>query len=101
MCSGIYRPITCLALVWKLLASVIAEEIYGFLDTNLLLPQEQKGCRRKSRGTNDLLFIDKMIMKEIKIRKRNLSIACIEYKKAYDMVPHSWIIDFVFIFLLS
>ena len=39
------------------------EDIYGFLDTNLLLPQEQKVCKRKCRGTNDLLFIDKMIMK--------------------------------------
>ena len=37
-----YRPITCLHLVWKLLTSVVAEEVYGFLDTNLLLPQEQK-----------------------------------------------------------
>ena len=35
----------------------------GFLDTNLSLPQERKGCRRKSRGMNDLLFIDKMIMR--------------------------------------
>ena len=33
-----YRPITCLPLVWKLLTGVIAEEVYGFLDTNLLLP---------------------------------------------------------------
>ena len=64
-----YRPITCLSLLWKLLAGVIAKELYGFLDTNLLLPQEQKGCRRKSRGTNDLLFIDKMIMREVKMRK--------------------------------
>ena len=32
------RPITCLPLVWKLLTGVIVEEVYGFLDTNLLLP---------------------------------------------------------------
>ena len=88
-----YRPIICLPLVWKLLTGVTAEEIYGFLNTNLLLPQKQKGCRRKSRGTNDLLFIDKMIMREVKMRKQNLSMAWIGYKKAYDMVPHSWIID--------
>ena len=62
-------------LVWKLLTGVIAEEVYGFFSTNLLLPQEQKRCRRKFRGTNDLLFIDKMIMREVKMRKRNLSIA--------------------------
>ena len=80
-------------MVWKLLTGVIAEEVYGFLDTNLVLHQEQKGCRRKSRGTSDLLFIDKMISREVKMRKRNLLIAWIDYKKAYDMVPHSWIID--------
>ena len=28
----------------------------------------------------------------IKMRKRNLSLAWIDYKKAYEMVPHSWII---------
>ena len=88
-----YRPISCLPLVWKLLTGVIAEEIFGFLETNLLLPQEQKGFSRKSTGTNDLLFIAKTIMREVKMRMRNLSMAWIHYKKAYDMVPHSWIID--------
>ena len=62
-------------------------------DTSLLLPQEQKGCMRKSRETNDLLFIDKIIMREVKMRKQNLSMAWIDYKKAYDMVLYSWIID--------
>ena len=63
-----YRPITCLSLVWKLLTGAIAEEINGFLDTNFLLPQEQKGFKRKSRGTNDLLFIDKVIIRDVKMR---------------------------------
>ena len=34
-----------------------------------------------------------MIMREVKMRKQNLSMAWIGYKKAYDMVPHSWIVD--------
>ena len=38
------------------------------------------------------MFIYKMIMREVKMRKRNLSMAWIDYKKVYDMVPHSWII---------
>ena len=38
-----YRTITCLPLVWKLLTGVIAKEVYGFFDTNLLLPQKQNG----------------------------------------------------------
>ena len=59
-----YQPITCLLLVWKLLTRIIAEEIYGFLETNLLLPQEQKGCRRKSRGTNDLCLLIRYLIRE-------------------------------------
>ena len=39
MAAGSYRPTTFQRLVWKLLTGVIAEEVYGFLDTNLLLPQ--------------------------------------------------------------
>ena len=58
----------------------------------MLLPQEQKGYWRKPRGMNDLLFIDKVIMGEVKMRKRNLSVVWIDYKKAFDMVPHSWVI---------
>ena len=88
-----YRPITCLPLVWKLMTGILAEEIYGFLSTEIGLPEEQKGCRKNSRGTNDLLFIDKMILREVKMRKKNLSMAWIDYKKAYDMVPHSWILE--------
>ena len=63
------------------------------MDTNLLLPQEQKGCWRKSREMNNLMFTDKMIMREVKMRKWNLSMAWTDYRKAYDMVPHWCIID--------
>ena len=39
MATSNYRPITCQHLIRKLLTGVIAEEFYGFLETNLLLPQ--------------------------------------------------------------
>ena len=88
-----YRPITCLPLMWKLLTGVIADQIYAHLDQEKLLPEEQKGCRKGSRGTNDLLYIDRAVIKEVKSRNKNLAMAWIDYKKAYDMVPHSWIIE--------
>ena len=47
-----YRSITCLPLMWKLLTGVIADQIYAPLDQEKLLPEEQKGCRKSSRGTN-------------------------------------------------
>ena len=69
-----YRPINSLPLMWKLLASVIGDQIYAHLDQENLLPEEQKGCRKGSTGTNDLLYIDSAVIKEVKSRK-NLAMA--------------------------
>ena len=66
-----YRPITCLPLLWKLLSGVIADQVYGHLDQQKLLPQEQKGCRARSRGTNELLYTDRAVIREVKSRKKN------------------------------
>ena len=72
------------------MTGVIADQIYGHLDKQKLLPEEQKGCRERSRGTNNLLYIDRAVIREVKSRKKNLAVTWIDYKKAY-MVPHSWI----------
>ena len=60
-----YRPISCLPLMWKLLSGVIADQIYGHLDQQKLLPEEQKGCSKRSRGTKNLLFIDRAVIREV------------------------------------
>ena len=57
-----YKLITCLPFMWKLLRGIAADEIYNHLEVNDLLPEEQKGCRRNSSGTNDQLLIDKTVM---------------------------------------
>lgn len=88
-----YRPITCLPLMWKLLTGIFAEKIYDHLLMNNLLPDEQKGCRKNSRGTKDQLLIDKAVLREARMKKRWLAIAWIDYRKAYDMLPHSWILE--------
>ena len=87
-----HRPITCLPLIWKLLAGVIADQMYAHLDQETLLPEEQKEFRKDSRGTNNLLYIDSAVIEEVKSRNKNLAMAWIDYKKTY-MVPHSWIIE--------
>ena len=79
--------------MWKLLTGVIADQIYAHLDQERLLPEEQKGCRKGSRGTNDLLYIDRKVIKEVTSRNKNSAMAWIDYEKAYDMVPHLWIIE--------
>ena len=93
-----YRPITCLPVMWKLPTRIIAEDLYEFLDTENLLPDEQKGCRKNSQGTKDQLYIDKMVLKEVKSKKTNIAMGWKDYKKAYDMVPHSWILECLILF---
>ena len=96
-----YRPITCLLLIWKLLTSVIADQIYAHLDQEKLLPKEQKACRKGSRRTNDLLYIDRAVIKEVNSKNKNLTKAWIDYKKAYDVVPHSWITECLDLFRVA
>ena len=88
-----YRPITCLPLIWKLLTGLIADEVYNYLETENLLPEEQKGCRRHSKGTADLLYIDRVILKYVRMRKKNLAVGWIDYQKAYDNAAHSWVLE--------
>jgi hypothetical protein len=52
----------------------------------------QKGIGNGYRGTKHQLLIDKALIKDSKSRQTNLGMAWIDYKKAYDSVPHSWIL---------
>ena len=88
-----FIPITCVPLMWKLLTGIISEDMYCFMENENLLPEEQKGCRRKSRGTKYQLLIDKTILKDCSKRRTNVAMAWIDYRKTYDFVPHSWIIE--------
>ena len=70
---------------------IIVGSDYGHLDQQKLLPEEQKGCMKRFRGTNYLLYIDRAVIREVKSGKKNLAMAWPDYKKASDMVPHSLI----------
>ena len=81
------RPIKCLLMTWKILTAQIRMEIYYLLISHGVLPEEQKGCRKVTKGTVDLLYIDH-ILKGGKTRK-NVIMAWIDNKKAYNMVTQS------------
>ena len=99
--SSNYRPITCVSMMWKILTAQIRENIYFSLTNRGLFPDEQKGWRKGSSGTAELLYIDQHILNESKTRWKNLAMASIEYKKAYDMGPQSWIINFLKMYKIS
>ena len=96
-----YRPITCLPMMWKILTAQMREEIYHSLTSRRLSPDEQKGCCKGSRGIAELLYLNKHILDESKTKRKNLAMAWIDYKKACDMVPHSWIINSLKMYKIS
>ena len=53
---------------------------------------EQRGEKKDYYACKDQLMINNAILENCKKRKKNLSTAWIDYKKAFDSVPHSWII---------
>ena len=96
-----YIPITCRQMIRKMLTAQIREEIYNSLTSRGLFPDEQKGCRKGSRGTAELLYIEQHILNESKTRWKNLAMAWVDYKKACDMVPRSWIINCLKMYKIS
>ena len=81
------------------MSSTITNQIYRHLAAQEgLLGMEQKGCRRGYRGAIDQLLIDKMVLQEAKNRHKNLETLWVDYKKAYNSVPHSWIIECLHLF---
>jgi len=93
-----FRPITCLSVIWKLLTAILSKKVYQHLKSEDLIPCEQKGCTQASRASKDQLLIDRTILKEAKARHKNLELIWVDYAKAYDSVPHSWIMECLILF---
>ncbi|CAH2094526.1 unnamed protein product [Euphydryas editha] len=87
-----YRPITCLTSIYKTLTSVLSCKISRHIDEFNILSVAQNGCRGGGRGTKELLIIDSVAGQLVKRNRRNFSAAWIDYKKAFDSVPHSWLL---------
>ena len=62
------------------------------LETYALMEGEQRGAKKGCSGTIDNLLIDRMVTQDCHRVRRNLSMAWIDVKKAYDSVDHEWLI---------
>ncbi|CAK1598192.1 unnamed protein product [Parnassius mnemosyne] len=86
-----YRPMTCLPTIYKILASILSARNIRHPNSNQVMSRAQNGCRGGGRGTKESLLIDAVIGKVVKRNRRNLSAAWIDYKKAFNSVPHTWL----------
>ena len=72
------------------MSSSFRKHVQLYVDKNKLLPEEQKVCRKGSKR-NKNCWVILWFCKTVR-RDKNLSMAWVDYRKASDMVPHSWII---------
>lgn len=87
-----YRPITCLQTMYKLITSCLTEIIYEHISSKNILTEEQKGCCKNSRGCKEQLIIDSVVMKQALNNKKDISTMYIDYQKAFDSIPHTWLL---------
>ena len=61
-------------------------------ETNNIITPEQAGGKKKVWSTTEQLLLNKSILKEVKNKKRNLYTVWLDYRKAFDSVPHEWLL---------
>ena len=54
-----------------------------------------------SHWCKDQLLLNKTLLKHCKCKHQNMSMAWIDYRKAFDSVPHNWIIKSLELFKVS
>ena len=52
---------------------------------------DQRGAEQKCNRTTENLLSDRVVLKDVKLHQRNLSIAWTDVRKAYDSVNHGCI----------
>ena len=57
-----FRPTTCLLLMWNIFTGIVSDKLYYNLESDRLMPEEQKRSQRKSRVVKGQLLIDNMIL---------------------------------------
>ena len=78
--------------MYKVYTAILAEFIMEHCEENNIITEEQATRKRGSWGCTDQLLINKMIYDEVTSNRRNLVTVWLDYKKAFDSVPHSWLI---------
>jgi hypothetical protein len=56
------------------------------------ISRKTKVCIKNSQGCKEQLIIDLVVLEKAHKDKRSQYIAYIDYGKAFDSVPHSWLI---------
>ena len=87
-----YRPITCLNTCYKIFTGNVGSFMKDHAERNNIWDKSQIGTCSGVLGTVDQHIVDYTIMVEVRGEKRNLAVAFYDYRKAYHMVRHDWML---------
>ena len=87
-----YRPIACQNITYKLFTGIVYTFFEDHCVSNNIITMEQSGGKKGSWGCTDQLLINKMVLEEVTTHRRNLFNMWFDYKKAFDMIAHDWLI---------
>ena len=87
-----YRPIACLNFMYKIYIGCLNSFLYDHCHCHKIITTEQAAGKKGVWGCTEQLLINKSIMSEVRSKKRNLLTIWLNYKKAFDFVPHEWLI---------
>ena len=87
-----YRPIALQNNLYKVYTSILNHFITDHCQENNIISIEQAGGQKGSWGCTDQLLMNKTLMEEIIKGRKNALCIWLDYKKAFDSVPHSWLL---------
>ena len=87
-----YRPIACLNSTYKICSSCLNIFLTNHSSQNNIITLEQAAGKKGIWGYTELLIMNKAVMSEFIKKRQNLFTSSLDYKKAYDLVPHEWLI---------
>lgn len=94
-----YRPITCLNTCYKVLTAVINRLLSKHLGRGGAIPANQRALRCREWGCTHALLLDRAIaMDAMAQKKKALSVAWLDFRKAFDSVSHEylrWVLESV------
>ncbi|GLD56394.1 uncharacterized protein AKAME5_000874400 [Lates japonicus] len=86
-----YRPITCICITWKLLSGIIVAKMNRHMAQ--YVSRAHKGIYSNTREARHQLLVNRAVTRNCKTRQTNLCTAWIDYKKAFDSMPHTGIVE--------
>lgn len=87
-----YRPIAILNVHYKLITGALTNILLMRAREVGAISQQQRCAKKGSFGTMDCLYTDKSIIQYCRINKLDMSVVWFDYMKAFDLVPHKYIV---------